>query len=102
MRKFGVVVFAALTATVLLADETGHIKARGKPGDAAVFINGKFMGPAVRFTVPEKYESPTGEVEVTFREPRYEEYTTKVNVRAGKTTKIHYTLKKLEVPQPPF
>jgi len=78
------------------------VKARGKPGSAAVFIDGKYIGPAERFTVPEKYATPPGEAEVTLREPRYEDYTTKVAVTARKTTKIHYTLKKLPVPQPPF
>jgi hypothetical protein len=43
-----------------------------------------------------------GSVEVTFRDPRYEEYTTKVTVVARKTTKIHYDLKMLPIPQPPF
>ena len=102
MTRFGVVLIVLFSAVAAYAQETGYIKAHGKPGDAAVFINGKFVGPAVRFTVPEKYESPTGEVEVIFREPRYEEYTTKVTVNPKKTTKIHYTLKKLPVPEPPF
>jgi len=102
MTRFGVVLIVLVSAAAAFAQETGYIKARGKPGDAAVFINGKFVGPAVRFTVPEKYESPTGEVEVTFREPRYEEFSTKVTVNPKKTTKIHYTLKKLPVPEPPF
>jgi len=70
------------------AQDTGYIKARGKPGDAGVFINGQYTGPAVRFTVPEKYPAPAGEVEVTFKDPRYEDYTTKVTVRPKKTTKI--------------
>jgi hypothetical protein len=92
-------VFAVAPA---LAQETGYIKARGKPGDAGVFINGQYVGPAVRFTVPEKYPAPAGEVEVTFKDPRYEDYTTKVTVRLKKTTKIHYALKPVEPAKPPF
>jgi hypothetical protein len=65
-------------------------------------VNGAYVGPASRFTVPEKYTCPTGDVEVTLRDPRYEDYTTKVNVRPNKTTKIKYSLKKLPEPQPPF
>ena len=84
------------------AQETGSIKAHGRPGDAGVFINGQYVGPAVRFTVPEKYPAPVGDVEVTFKDPRYEDFTTKVTVRAKKTTKIKYELKKLPEPQPPF
>lgn len=84
------------------AEEGGYIKARGKPGDAGVFINGQYVGPASRFTVPEKYPAPAGEVEVSFKDPRYEDYTTKVTVRSKKTTKLHYSLKPVEPPKPPF
>src|SRR4051812_40948952 len=97
-----VIAAAALCVSSLAAQETGYIKARGKPGNAGIFINGKYAGPAYRFTVPEKYDSPTGEVEVTFRDPRYEDYTTKVSVRPKKTTKIKYALKAVEPAKPPF
>jgi hypothetical protein len=96
---------AALTAfavTCAMAEDTGYIKAHGKPGDAGVFINGQYVGPATRFTVPEKYPAPAGEVEVTFKDPRYEDYTTKVSVRPKKTTKLKYALKKVEPAKPPF
>ena len=86
----------------LPAQDTGYVKARGKPGAAAIFINGNYVGPAYRFTVPEKYATPAGTAELTFRDPRYEDYTVKVSVSAHKTTKIHYAMKKLPVPQPPF
>jgi hypothetical protein len=93
---------AAIAVAPALAQETGYIKARGKPGDAGVFINGQYVGPAVRFTVPERYPAPAGDVEVTFKDPRYEDYTTKVTVRLKKTTKIHYALKPVEPAKPPF
>ena len=91
-----------LMALSVYAQETGYIKAHGKPGDAGVFINGQYVGPAVRFTVPEKYPAPTGEIEVTFKDPRYEDFTTKVTVRPKKTTKIKYALKPVEPAKPPF
>lgn len=84
------------------AQETGYVKASGKPGDAGVFINGQYAGPASRFTVPEKYSAPAGDVEVTLKDPRYEDFTTKVTVRPKKTSKIKYAMKKLEEPKPPF
>src|SRR5579872_5328919 len=93
---------ALLATTAFAAKDKGYIKARGNPGDAGVFINGQYVGPATRFTVPEKYPAPAGEVELTFKDPRYEDYTTKVTVRPKKTTKIKYELKKLPEPQPPF
>src|SRR5579872_4843933 len=91
-----------LSLVPLSAQETGYIKARGKPGHAAIFVNGKYVGPSERFTVPEKYQVQTGDLEVTFRDPRYEDYTTKVTVKPNKTTKIHFALKKMEEPKPPF
>ena len=96
---------AALTLVAvggLAAQDTGYIKARGKPGDAGVFVNGQYVGPASRFTVPEKYPAPAGEVELTFKDPRYEDYTVKVTVRPKKTTKLHYSLKLVEPAKPPF
>jgi hypothetical protein len=84
------------------AQQTGYIKAYGAPGDAGVFLNGQYLGPAHRFTLSEKYPAPAGEVEVTFKDPRYEDYTTKGTVHPGKTTKIKYSMKKLEPPKPPF
>jgi len=96
---------AALSLVVVAAataQDTGYIKARGKPGDAGVFVNGQYVGPASRFTVPEKYPAPAGEVEISFKDPRYEDYTTKVTVRPKKTTKLHYSMKRVEPAKPPF
>jgi hypothetical protein len=99
------ILFAALFVLTMAnsaAQEKGYVKAHGNPGDAGVFINGEYVGPATRFTVPEKYPSPAGEVQLTFKDPRYEDYTTKVTVRPKKTTKIKYALKPVELAKPPF
>jgi len=80
----------------------GFVKAYGGPSDAGIWINGKYVGPAHRFTLSEKYAAPAGDVEITFREPLYEDYTIKAMVRPHKTTKVKYTMKKLEPPKPPF
>jgi hypothetical protein len=105
-RKFQRILLSAAMGIFAIqcanAQETGYVKAHGKPGDAGVFINGQYAGPATRFTVPEKYPAPAGDVEVTFKDPRYEDFTTKVTVRPKKTTKIKYAMKKLEEPKPPF
>ena len=93
---------AAFAITSALAQETGYIKAHGKPGDAGVFINGQYVGPATRFTVPEKYQAPAGDIEITLKDPRYEDFVTKVSVRPKKTTKIKYALKPVEPAKPPF
>lgn len=103
MKRLGIVLGVLCSMAMLYAaDDIGHIKARGKPSNAAIFINGKYVGPAYRFSVPEKYDAPVGSIEVTFRDPRYEDFTMKVNVTARKTTHLHYALKMLPVPQPPF
>lgn len=94
----------AISCTFLLSaqDSTGYIKARGKPTGAGLFVDGKYIGPAGRFTVPEKYAVAPGEHEVTLRDPRYDDYTTKVTVQPGKTAKISYKLKKITPPPPPY
>ncbi len=83
-------------------DQNGAIKARGTPTGAGLFVNDKYIGPAGRFSVPEKYSVAAGEVTVALRDPRYEEYVTKVTINPKKTTKLKYHLKKLTPPQGPF
>jgi len=103
MRIWTFVTALTLAFTLgLAAADTGYIKARGKPGRAGIFVDGKYVGPAVRFSVPEKYAVDPGEHEITVKDPRYEDYTTKVTVQPKKTTKISFKLKKLEEPKPPF
>jgi hypothetical protein len=82
--------------------DNGYIKARGSPTGAGLFVDGKYLGPAGRFTVPEKYEVAAGQHEVLLADPRYEDYKTTVTVQPKKTTKISYKLKKKEPPKGPF
>ena len=93
--------WAALFA-LSAAAEDGHIKASGKPGAAGLFIDGNYVGPASRFTVTEKYLVAAGEHEVTLKDPRCEDFTTKVTIQPGKTTKVKYNLKRIEPAKPPF
>lgn len=84
------------------ADKPGAVKARISPGRAGVWIDGKYAGPASRFSVPEKYAAEAGEREVTFRDPRYEDWTTKVTVKPGKTTVVRGKMKAVPLTQPPY
>lgn len=102
MRLLILLLAALLALPLCAADDEGYIKARGNPTGAGLFVDGKYIGPAGRFTVPEKYAVEPGEREITLRDPRFEEYSTKVTVTAGKTTKIKYKLTKLEPPKGPF
>jgi len=81
---------------------TGYLKTKIKPGRAGVFVDGKYLGPAANFRVGKKYAVAPGEHEVTLVEPRYEEFSTKINVTAGKTTVLSQQLKELPAPKPPF
>lgn len=93
-----------LAATLVLAkgDKPTKIKATGRPGKAALFIDGAYIGPVERFTVTEKYTVTPGEHTVSIRDPRYEDYSAKVTCAAGKTTKVKFRLKMLEPAKPPF
>ena len=104
MKLWTILIALTLTFTLGLAaaEDTGYIKARGNPGRAGMFVDGKYVGPPIRFSVPEKYAVTPGDHEVTFKDPRYEDYTTKVTVRAKKTTHIHFKLKAVEPAKPPF
>ncbi|MCX6591451.1 MAG: PEGA domain-containing protein [Acidobacteria bacterium] len=101
MRILTASVLFALSAAAVMAQD-GSIVARGKPGDAGLFVDGKYIGPASRFTVPEKYAIAPGEHEVSLKDPRYEDFTTKVTVVAKKKTKLKYSLKALALPNGPF
>ena len=92
----------AVPMTPLLAADQGFIKARGNPGDAGIFVDGKYIGPASRFTVPERYALDPGAHDVVIRDPRFEEFATKVTIAVGKTTKISYHPKRLPEPKGPF
>ena len=103
MRLLIVALAATFAFTCSAADKTtGYIKARGKPTGAGLFVDGKYIGPAGRFTVPEKYEVEPGDHEVTFKDPRFEDFSTKISVKAGKTSKVSYHLKAVTLPPPPY
>ena len=105
MRQFlsiGVLAFVCVFSAVSAEKTTGYVRARGKPTGAGLFIDGKYVGPAGRFTVPEKYTVEPGEHEVSLRDPRFEDFTTKVSVKAGKTAKLSYKLKPANPAPPPY
>src|SRR5262249_18335421 len=89
------------SAMILWGQSNGYLKASVNPGRAGVFVDGKYVGPAANFRVTRKYTVPAGEHEVKLVDPRFEEYTTKVHIEAGKTTKIRETLKPLPLEKPP-
>jgi len=80
----------------------GRLQVKASPGRAGVFLNGKYLGPAANFGRARTYGVPAGEHELKLVEPRYEEVTTKITVKAGAKTVHAATMKALPIPQPPF
>jgi hypothetical protein len=101
MKQIILAVFC-LALVLPAAAATGYLKADGDPGDAGLFVDGKYLGPAVRYTFSVKYELEEGTHEVLLQDPRYEDFKTSVTITAGQVTKLKYELKKLAVPQGPF
>ncbi len=81
---------------------TGYLKVHAHPGSAGVFIDGKYVGPAANFGTARKYPVAAGEHEVVLSEPRYQDFSTKVKIVAGKTTTISQVLQLGTPPKPPY
>jgi hypothetical protein len=93
-----------MAAGALMAQQAGsaYLKTSVNPGRAGVFVDGKYVGPAANFGIGRKYALPAGQHQVKLVDPRYEEMTTTVDLKAGKTTKLEQTLKALPPPKGPF
>ena len=102
-KTFGIMALLA-TAGALTAQEKGsaYLKTSVNPGRAGVFVDGKYIGPAGNFGVGRKYALPAGQHQVKLVDPRYEELSTTVDLKAGQTTKLSETLKPLAPPKGPF
>jgi hypothetical protein len=99
--KYFVLAFALLLPALASAQQ-GYVKAKINPGRAGVFVDGKYMGPAANFRVARKYAVSPGEHELKLVEPRFEEFSTKINVTANKTVIVSQALKALPPAKPPF
>ena len=95
-------IFALASAGSVAIAQTGYLKVKTSTGRAGVFVDDKYVGPAANFAMTRKYAVAPGEHTVMVREPRYEAYTTKVTIVAGKTVTIKQSLTALPVPKPPF
>lgn len=102
-KKYFCLLFALVVATVLpLCAQNGTLKTKIAPNDAGVFVDGKYLGPAGYFAAASSFSVAPGEHEVKLVDPRYEDFTTKVTVTAGKTTTLKQTMKPKELIKPPF
>ena len=82
--------------------DSAYLKTKVDPGRAGVFVDGKYVGPAANFKIARKYALPPGKHEVKLVDPRFEEFTTTVDLEAGKTVVVAQTLKPLPPPKPPL
>jgi len=97
-------IVALLLACGTLVGKPGdaYLKTKVDPGRAGVFVDGKYLGPAANFKIGRTYALPPGKHEVKLVDPRYEEFTTTVDLVAGKTVVVSQTLKALPLPKPPL
>jgi hypothetical protein len=101
-RLLGIALVVVSFGIAPLWGQGGHLKVKIKPGRAGIFVDGKYVGPAANYGLARKYAVSAGEHEVRVVDPRYEEWTTKVTVEAGKTAEINQSLKALPAAMPPF
>ena len=102
LKLFSVAVLSVLSLPVLAADGEGYIKIRSGPRGAGIFLDGKYVGPAGRFSVPERYAVAPGSHEIVLKDPRYEDFSGKIEVKPGKTAKMSAKLKRKPDPPGPF
>jgi len=82
--------------------EVGYLETDVKPTRTGVFVDGQYLGPAASSRIPCKYALAPGEHQLLLTDPRCEDYTTSIQIEAGKTLKVERTLAALLAPQPPF
>jgi hypothetical protein len=102
LRLFSVVLLCGLTLPLMAAGGDTKIRVRSGPRGAGLFVDGKYVGPAGRFSVPESYAIEAGSHDITLKDPRYEDFNAKIDAKAGKTTKLSAKMKKKEPPKGPF
>ena len=95
-------VLLLISSAGILSAQEAYLKANVNPGRAGVFVDGKFVGPAANFGISRKYALPAGKHEIKLVDPRFEEYSTTVDLQAGKVTKVAQALKPLPPPKGPL
>jgi PEGA domain len=102
MRTMKNILFVLAATAALCFAETGNLKVKASPTGAGLFVDGKYVGPAGRFTLAESYPVEAGTHEIVLRDPRFEDFKASVTVTAGKTTKLRAKMKRMEEPKGPF
>jgi hypothetical protein len=100
----GLILFCASLPAVAAKQKSGdgYLEPHINPTRAGVFVDGKYLGPAANFGFARRYTLAPGEHKILLTDPRYEDYSTTIQIEAGKTLKLERTLVALPVAQPPF
>ena len=78
---------------VIGSGQTGKLKTKIKPSEAAVWVDGKFVGHADRFNGPGQTLSlPAGDHDMRISLVYYQDYETKVTIEPNSTTVIKQQL----------
>ncbi len=78
---------------VMASGQTGKLKTKIKPSEAAVWVDGKFVGHADRFNGPGQTLSlPAGDHDIRISLVYYQDYETKVTIEPNSTTVIKQQL----------
>ena len=85
--------------------EWGKLKTKVKPANAAVYVDGQYVGHADQFNGPwqELFLNP-GEHEITFTVVYFQDYSTRVSIQANQTAVIERQLEPSgeQLPEPPL
>jgi hypothetical protein len=92
------VVVMSLTAQ----ENMGYLKVNANPGRTGVFIDGKYVGPAKSWGRIRSYAVTPGQHQIKLLEPRYEDFTTTVQIQAGMTQTIVQEMTPRELIKPPY
>jgi len=100
----GLILFCASLPTAIAKDKSGsgYLETHVNPTRTGVFVDGKYLGPAANFGFARKYDLTPGEHKILLTDPRCEDYSTTIQIEAGKTLKLERTLAALPLAKPPF
>jgi hypothetical protein len=99
----GLILFcASVPAVAKKKSDVGYLEPHVNPTRTGVFVDGKYLGPAANFGFARKYELTPGEHKILLTDPRCEDYSTTIQIEAGKTLKLERTLAALPIAKPPF
>lgn len=93
-KRYRVSMAPAADVTYPDEEETARLRVSVVPEDAAVFVNGKFVGHVDRFDGRAGMRLEAGVYDITIALPGYQSFETELTVRAGQDYELKTTLAK--------